>query len=104
MKPVKRSDHNKTFIGERQEGDAVVLPGVGDLSVKIHTGDLGPIVTSHWRPSEEELAVLNAGGVVEVDLYTPRIPPVAINVAPAEPAEKPGPPQPPDHGKATRHG
>lgn len=105
MKPVIRKDHNDQFVGERREGDAIVLEGVGNLSVRKQKGDHGPEVVSHWLPSEEELAVLNDGGHVEVTLVTPRIPPLAVNVEPAEqPDPKPGPPTPSGGGdRPVRH-
>jgi hypothetical protein len=38
-------------------------------------------IRSFWRPSPEELAILNDGGCVEIDLLTEPIPPIAVNVS-----------------------
>jgi hypothetical protein len=39
-----------------------------------------PVFIEHWKPGEEELAVLNGGGVVRVWLYTKQLPVHAIGV------------------------
>jgi hypothetical protein len=44
-------------------------------------GDMEAVV-SYWRPSAEELAVLNAGGSVELAILGRTIPPVMLSVDP----------------------
>lgn len=73
MEPVKRRSHNFTYKGP--------TPDIGDLSCERRDG----AVFSHWQPTEEELATLNAGGAVELGIYVEPIPPVSVAVVPAEP-------------------
>lgn len=69
MKHVDTPECNLTYQGDGQE--------VGDLRCRrIHPG----LIVSWWRPSPDELATLNAGGLVELALHTEPIPPVAVNV------------------------
>jgi hypothetical protein len=79
MRPVKRSDTPGTYVGEHKEGDRVVNKGVGDLPYKIEDG----AVTSYWKPSDQELEILNAGGLVELGVSASPLPPVRVNVEPA---------------------
>jgi hypothetical protein len=62
---------NLTYAGDGQT--------VGDL--RCRREQPGQIV-SWWRPSRDELALLNAGGLVRLDLHCEPIPPVAVNVDP----------------------
>lgn len=39
-------------------------------------------VVSYWRPSAEELAVLNAGGSIELAILGRTMPPVSLSVDP----------------------
>ncbi|MRW88853.1 hypothetical protein GJ699_02525 [Duganella sp. FT80W] len=41
-----------------------------------------PVVKSYWRPSAEELAILNAGGSVELAVLGHTMPPVMVSVDP----------------------
>jgi len=70
MRPVKRSDTPGTYVGEHKEGD---------LPYKIEDG----AVTSYWKPSDQELEILNAGGLVELGVSASPLPPVRVNVEPA---------------------
>lgn len=74
MRHVKRRTHNLTYRGDGKE--------VGDLSCqRVSPGH----IRSHWKPSAEELEILNRGGHVELDLLTEPICPVSVNVEPPEP-------------------
>jgi len=42
------------------------------------------IIASFWRPTEEELQVLNAGGSVVLHIFGTAHPPVALGVTPHE--------------------
>ena len=39
-----------------------------------------PVVKSYWRPTPEELAALNAGGLVALSVVGTTMPPVALEV------------------------
>lgn len=110
MEPVRTADCDTVYRGP--------TPDVGDLwCQRVRPG----MIRSFWRPSEADLAILNGGGCIQLDLHNEPIPPIGITVAHAEATQpvddhpfkvdspppappKPGPPQPPDHGKARRHG
>lgn len=64
---------------------------VGDLQVRmdVFTGSANGLIEcfSTWKPSEAELAALNAGGVIEVGLCVLNQPVMSVNVVePVEPA------------------
>lgn len=42
--------------------------------------DGGPIIKTFWRPSEEEIAALVNGAVIEIDILDANLAPMAINV------------------------
>lgn len=67
MEPVKFHGANTTFTA----------PGCGDLPALVCTENGKTSVTSCWRPSEEELAALNAGGYVCLNVLGGQ-PPVAL--------------------------
>lgn len=51
-------------------------PGIGDLPCeRVRPG----LIRSFWTPSQAELAILAAGGVVELVILGEPIPPVALN-------------------------
>jgi hypothetical protein len=68
VKPVARTDQNFVYHGPSED--------IGDLPCRVD----GAQTTSHWRPSEEELAVLNDGGLVELTVIGHPMQPVAVNV------------------------
>ena len=72
MEPVTRQSHNFVYRGP--------TPDIGDLSCERRDGG----VFSHWKPSAEELAMLAAGGAVELGIYSEPIPPVNVAVIAAE--------------------
>jgi hypothetical protein len=79
MKPIKTAACDMIYRGP--------TPDIGDL----HCQRLKPgTIRSFWKPSEEELAALNAGGAVELDVFTEPLPPLAVNVITAEEAEPVG--------------
>ncbi len=43
--------------------------------------DIGPGLSSLWKPTEEELNLLNNGGVVELTVLGLKHPPVIVEVA-----------------------
>lgn len=69
MKSVTRKDHKVVYRGP--------TPEIGDLACRREEPG---VISSHWKPSAEELAVLNDGGSVQVTIWSEPIPPLAVNV------------------------
>lgn len=70
MESVSRKDHNTLYRGPTAE--------IGDLPCRREEPGL---IVSHWRPNEEELARLNAGGVIELNVWAEPIPPLLVTAA-----------------------
>jgi hypothetical protein len=70
MRPVPIKDQNADFAKPKDWDESVFGP-CGSLPIRREVaGHNGRAYTSHfsnWKPSAEELAVLNAGGVVELE-------------------------------------
>jgi len=65
-----------TFTYAHPNRAAVARGEAGDLPCeRVRPG----MIRSFWLPSEEELAVLVAGGVVEMVVFAEPIPPVSLN-------------------------
>jgi hypothetical protein len=70
---------NNGVLGAPADWDQGELP-CGALPItRTHVGDL-PAVVSYWRPSVEELAVLNAGGSIALWVVGATMPPVMLDV------------------------
>ena len=70
---------NNGVLGAPAGWDQGELP-VNALPVThTHVGDL-PAVLSYWRPSAEELAVLNAGGSIALWVLGATMPPVNLSI------------------------
>lgn len=68
MRPV---DNERTLLIYRGP-----TPAIRDLKCeRVRPG----LIRSFWEPSPEELEKLNAGGVVELVLWTEPIPPIGLN-------------------------
>lgn len=67
MEPVKFEGMNVTYVA----------PGCGDLPTLVTEENGRPSVNSCWKPSAEDLAVLNAGGCVCLNVVGGQ-PPVAM--------------------------
>jgi hypothetical protein len=69
MKPIRTAESNMVYVGPS--------PEVGDL----HCQRVRPgLIRSIWRPSAADLAMLNAGGNVYLEIMAEPIPPVALGV------------------------
>lgn len=77
MTPTKITDATHVFRAP-PGWDVETYGECSDLQVRKLTGD---ICQSAWRPSKEELAILNAGGTVILSIWGGQ-PPVAIGVEP----------------------
>lgn len=65
MRPVRVAGQNADF-SKPLDWDDKLDGECGSLPVRIGTDHRTRTMTSNWLPSPEELAVLNAGGVVEL--------------------------------------
>lgn len=55
----------------------------GELSVRVEVfGSYAKSFYSNWKPSEEELKLLNNGGVVEIEVVGQGQPPLSVGVVP----------------------
>ena len=75
MEPVKFKGMTTNYMAD----------GCGDLPAAVEKDqDTGlPVITSVWKPSEEDLKVLNEGGCVCLAVYGSQ-PPVGMWVQPVE--------------------
>lgn len=73
MKPIKTKTTELVYHGPTEE--------IGDLWChRIRPGE----IRSFWKPSKEELALLQDGGCVKIDLFSEPIPPLSVNVSTEE--------------------
>lgn len=70
---------NNAVLGAPAGWDQGELPVSALPITRTHVGDL-PAVVSYWRPAAEELAVLNAGGVLALWVLGATMPPVQLSV------------------------
>jgi hypothetical protein len=57
---------------------------IGDLATLTGLDEGWPVVKSFWKPTEEELGLLNEGAFIEVDVVANQPPPIALNILGAE--------------------
>lgn len=74
MDPVTFPEANLVYQGD---GDQV-----GDLHCRRVIHDGIPAILSVWEPTDEERAVIAAGGKIELRIYNEPIPPVALTARP----------------------
>src|SRR5258708_5690937 len=87
MRPTKTRDANKTFTKPKGWIDEID-GGCGDLEVRIEPFGARLVdFISTWKPSAEDLAHLNRGGVIELSVIGGQ-PPVALTVV--DPVFPPG--------------
>lgn len=68
MEPVKFKGMNTNYVAD----------GCGDLPTMVHQEEDGAVsITSVWKPSEEDLKILNDGGCICLAVYGSQ-PPVAM--------------------------
>lgn len=72
---------NNDVLGAPAGWDQSALPCSALLITRAQFNGMDAIV-SFWRPSDEELAVLNAGGSVELAILGRTMPPVSLSVDP----------------------
>ena len=86
MSPLKPEGWNLALGAPKdwdaeQHGTCETLHVIATLSMA--PGRLVSMI-SHWKPSPEELAALNAGGIVELAVHGAQHPPVWVGVRPAD--------------------
>jgi hypothetical protein len=75
MEIVRHPQTNHVFTAPHgQEDDVSALP------VVIHQDQFGVGLFSFWKPSEEELAQLNAGHSIQLGIYSDSHPVVSMGV------------------------
>ncbi|MGV8869280.1 MAG: hypothetical protein ACOH2S_20355 [Janthinobacterium svalbardensis] len=70
---------NNGVLGAPAGWDQGALPCSALPITRTHVGDL-PAVVSYWRPSVEELAVLNSGGSIALWVLGATMAPVNLSV------------------------
>jgi hypothetical protein len=78
MRPVK-TDLDIVYRGPTEE--------IGDLWCRREVDPSGSCIVSVWAPSDEERALIAAGGAVELAIFTEPIPPVSLLVRSVEDSE-----------------
>lgn len=72
---------NNDVLGAPKGWDQGALPCAALPITRAKFGDMEAVV-SYWRPSAEDLAVLNAGGSIELSILGRTMPPVMLSVDP----------------------
>lgn len=54
----------------------------GALEIRVEQAAAGPLLVSAWKPSPDEIALLTAGGVIELQIVGPTHPPVWVSIEP----------------------
>ncbi|MYM34923.1 hypothetical protein GTP38_11300 [Duganella sp. FT94W] len=72
---------NNDVLGAPKDWNQAGLPCSALPITRAKFGDMEAVV-SYWRPSAEELAVMNAGGSVELAILGCTMPPVMLSVDP----------------------
>ena len=78
MRPTQHSSNNRV-LGAPAGWDQSELP-CGAIAVTDVIADGVPCVLTFWRPSAEELAQLNAGGLISLSIVGRTMPPAALGV------------------------
>lgn len=73
---------NNAVLGAPQGWDQGALP-CSALAITRFTVDGIAAIASYWKPTAEELAMLKAGGSIELSVIGATMPPVALDVVPA---------------------
>lgn len=76
MRPTQHSS-NTRVLGAPKGWDQGELP-CGAIAITDVVASGVPCVVTYWRPSAEELAELNAGGLVSLSVVGKTMPPMAL--------------------------
>ncbi len=77
MKPIPIKDMTRD-LAKPQGWNETIHGSCGTLPIRDEPHISGNVMLSHWRPSEEELLLLNEGGIVELMVCGSLHPPVSI--------------------------
>ncbi len=81
MNPTQHPSNNRV-LGAPKGWDQSALP-CGALAITDMDIEGMPAVVSFWRPDAAELAALNAGGLVALQIFGQTMPPAAVGVVAA---------------------
>lgn len=81
MRPTQHSSNNRV-LGAPAGWDQGELP-CGALAITDAVQAGVPSVVSFWRPDAEELAALNAGGLIYLSVVGRTMPPMSLGVEPS---------------------
>lgn len=79
MNPIKHPTSNHSFAAPRDWDESAMGP-CETLHVRVEQQDGLNAMTSHWKPSPEELAFLNANGSVALTIIAGGHPVVSVGV------------------------
>lgn len=82
MRAVQHSS-NTRVLGAPRGWDQSELP-CSAIAITDTEVNGQPVIMTFWKPSEEELALLNAGGLVSLSIIGEGMPPVALLVEPTK--------------------
>lgn len=78
MRPTQHPSNNRV-LGAPSGWDQQQLP-CNAIAITVTEADGLPVVKSYWRLTAQELATLNAGGLIALSLIGSTMPPVALEV------------------------
>lgn len=88
--PVNHTRHTSCngVLGAPAGWDQEQLP-CDAVAITRSTVEGMPCVSTFWRPTPEEVEMLKAGGLVVLSVIGHTMPPVMLDVTPAEPEQSP---------------
>ncbi|MED5546195.1 MAG: hypothetical protein VYD90_13175 [Pseudomonadota bacterium] len=87
----KRHPDTTRWLGAPKGWEPATHGSCSHLAVTDIETPSGPAMRSRWEPTPDELAILNAGGSVELQILGCVHPPVSIVAVPAEDSEPEAP-------------
>jgi hypothetical protein len=82
MLPLHFAESNKVYKAPKDWDESIHGP-----CADLHTLEQNGTISSIWKPTEEELAILVAGGAIVLTLTSQYQPPVRLWTTPIEPIE-----------------
>lgn len=82
MTPIKTFGQTHVFHSPRDWKQTNPGQECASLSVRAEMYGLRTSLASTWKPSADELKILNEGGAIELTLLTQELPPAALTAVP----------------------